>query len=84
LKSLSRSAIVLSLENVLGLLRPRTWLGSVVELGVQAGMPELPSGVPAPPAELGVKFVNCAREAGLNAKTIFGDGMRGGVLRLRP
>jgi hypothetical protein len=35
------------------------------ELGTQAGMPTLPK-------ELGVSFVNCAREAGLNAKTMFG------------
>src|SRR6267143_1200202 len=50
LKSLSRSAIVLPLEKILGLAQPR-WRG---------------------PNDLGVSFLNVARESGLNAKTIFG------------
>lgn len=63
LQSLSRSAVVLPLEGVLTLARPRTlW--------------PFPAGS-APRAEadekgLGVTFVNVAREAGLNAKTLFG------------
>jgi hypothetical protein len=64
LKSLSRSALVLSLESVLTMARPR-WLRAAP-----------PQKAPAPKEEasgdLGVSFVNVARESGLNAKTIFG------------
>ena len=63
LSSLSRSALVLSLENVLALARPRWLSGS-------------PRQIASPPkeqsADLGISFLNVAREAGLNAKTIFG------------
>jgi hypothetical protein len=68
LKSLSRSALVLSFESVLRLARPR-WL--------RAGVPPLPT-TPvqkeetAQNTDLGVRFLNVARESGLNAKTIFG------------
>ncbi len=62
LKSLSRSALVLSLESVLELARPR-WL--------QAQQKPEPS-KEAPNGEIGVSFLNVARESGLNAKTIFG------------
>jgi enediyne biosynthesis protein E4 len=65
LKSLSRTATVLSLEHVLGLAR------SV------GGQEKAESGAAAAPSivagtALGLSFVNMAREAGLNAKTIFG------------
>src|SRR6202035_2561078 len=71
LKSLSRSATVLSLENILGLSRP----GNIEGLGH-----EMAQGVAAPAASaasiagtpLGLSFVNVGKEAGLNAKTIFG------------
>jgi enediyne biosynthesis protein E4 len=64
LNSLSRSALVLSLESVLTLIRPRP-------LRAAAGAQEKP--VPAKETtDLGVNFLNVAREAGLNAKTIFG------------
>jgi hypothetical protein len=63
LRSLSRSALVLSLENVLALARPRWLWGS-------------PRQTASPPkeqsADLGISFLNVARESGLNAKTIFG------------
>ena len=62
LKSLSRSALVLSLESVLELARPR-WL--------RAQQKPEPS-KEAPNGEIGVSFLNVARESGLNAKTIFG------------
>ena len=70
LKSLSRSALVLSLESVLAMARPRR---------IEAGTTQQ-NAVPskgAPPVEgrsdvLGVSFLNVARESGLNAKTIFG------------
>jgi len=63
LKSLSRSALVLSLENVLGLARPRGLLGNPRQ---NANPPKDQS------ADLGISFLNVARESGLNAKTIFG------------
>jgi enediyne biosynthesis protein E4 len=66
LKSLSRSALVLSLESVLAIIRPRS---------LRAGVQQKTSAKDAAPGEsgnLGVSFLNIAREAGLNAKTIFG------------
>jgi enediyne biosynthesis protein E4 len=59
LKSLSRTALVLPLEGVLGM-----------------GRPEFDPLAAENPAEktrdLGVRFVDIAREAGLNARTVFG------------
>jgi len=68
LKSLSRSALVLQLESVLALARPRwLWPSSQVD---QEGDP---SKNPGPQSDdPGVSFLNVARESGLNAKTIFG------------
>ncbi|HEX3822063.1 MAG TPA: VCBS repeat-containing protein, partial [Candidatus Sulfotelmatobacter sp.] len=65
LKSLSRSALVLSLESVLALARPR-WL--------RASASWLQKKDEAPPSKSdpGVNFLNVARESGLNAKTIYG------------
>ena len=67
LKSLSRSALVLSLESVLALARPR---------GLRANSGQQPKGpkgeATTPSADLGLSFVNIGRESGLNAKTIFG------------
>ncbi len=90
LRSLSRTALVLSLEDVLGLARPGLWgLG----LGQNAA-PQKPQGsarpsyeAPARPAPkgtaspvtgtpLGVQFVDVARQAGLNVETIFGGEHR--------
>jgi len=65
LKSLSRSALVLSLESVLALARP---LQPNQTLAAQKDS----NPYPAPPKEIGVSFTNVARESGLNAKTIFG------------
>jgi hypothetical protein len=70
LKSLSRSATVLSLENILGFSRSGNIDGMALE----------PPQGPAPAASagsvagtpLGLSFLNVAKEAGLNAKTIFG------------
>jgi enediyne biosynthesis protein E4 len=67
LKSLSRSALVLSLEGVLEIVRPR-WLRAAVHPSQNTGQKE----ATPPPSDLGVSFVNVARESGLNAKTIFG------------
>ena len=67
LKSLSRSALVLSLEGVLGLVRSRRLNASL------ARIQKNDSKEPAPPApDLGVRFLNVARESGLNVKTTFG------------
>ncbi len=59
LKSLSRSALVLSLENVFSLVR--TPFACAISL---APFPEA--------SPLGVNFLDVAKESGLNAKTIYG------------
>jgi hypothetical protein len=63
-QSLSRSALVLSLESVLGLALPRRLRAS--------SDPFSPEPTAKPVANLGISFANVAREAGLNAKTTFG------------
>src|SRR5271156_6185277 len=61
LKSLSRSAAVFSLENVLALARP-LWSQSAA-----------PAPLPVEPLKpLGVSFLDVGRASGLNAKTTFG------------
>ncbi|MGA3350673.1 MAG: CRTAC1 family protein [Candidatus Sulfotelmatobacter sp.] len=73
LKSLSRSGLVLSLENILSFARP-PWLR------VQSPQNEKTASEPDLSAtnklsatnNLGLSFLNVARESGLNAKTIFG------------
>jgi hypothetical protein len=57
LRSLCRTSFVLSLDGVFALARP---------------FRRARSGPTAEPAELGVTFLDVARESGLNAKTIFG------------
>ena len=65
LKSLSRSAFVVSLENLLAGVRP---LFGATASPAQAPQPA----AAANPAALGVRFLDVAKESGLNAKTIFG------------
>jgi hypothetical protein len=74
---LSRTALVLSLEDVLGMAIPlgaqnTPQVGSrpVYDAKPQAPPKELPSPVLGTP--LGLTFVEVAKQAGLNAKTIFG------------
>src|SRR5712664_3368947 len=67
LRSLSRSAIVLPLEKLLALALPKKWPATFLSLGTPSQQT-----ASAPPSDLGVSFVNVARESGLNAKTIFG------------
>ena len=67
LKSLSRSALVLSFESILEIARP-TWLRATVAARQNAGQKEAAQ----PPSDLSVSFANVARESGLNVKTIFG------------
>jgi len=62
LRSLSRSALVLSLENVLSLARP---------LRLQA-LSNTPQRDEKADIDLGVSFVNIGSEAGLNVETVFG------------
>src|SRR5215470_12290485 len=75
LRSLSRSALVLSFENVIALARP---LFGRPRLAVTQQTPApSPTSVPTPtpsakPGDLGVSFINVAKEAGLNVKTLFG------------
>jgi hypothetical protein len=66
LKSLSRSALILSLDSVLSLARPR-WLRAL-STNQKADQKD----APLPPPDLGVSFLNVARQSGLNVKTIFG------------
>jgi hypothetical protein len=64
---LSRSAFVVSLENLLGALRPAL-------AGVAGGLqntPQKPAGADRA-ASPGVTFLDIAKQAGLNAKTIYG------------
>ena len=65
LKSLSRSALVLPLENVLALARP-------LYSNQAPASPYNSSPYPPPAKDIGISFINVARESGLNAKTIFG------------
>jgi enediyne biosynthesis protein E4 len=68
LKSLSRSALVLQLESVLALARPRWFWPSS-----QSDRDPVPAKSPGPQSDdPGVSFLNVARESGLNAKTTFG------------
>jgi hypothetical protein len=72
LRSLSRSALVLSLENVLSLIRP-VWARHASPAGLQSANPAATQKSSPPSSNgLGVNFVNVARESGLNVKTIFG------------
>ena len=64
LKSLSRTAMVLSADQIFGFLRSGAWAANT-----QAAQPEVPR---KEGASLGVSFVDVGRQAGLNAKTIFG------------
>jgi hypothetical protein len=86
LKSLSKTALVLPLEEVLRLAEPA--------FGLQAGKPQKPSANSRPTYEaparsapkgqaspitgtpLGVQFTDVAKQAGLNVKTIFGGEHR--------
>ena len=85
LKSLSRTALVLPLEEVLRLARPA--LGLAGPQAAQAGSARqayqaparpAPKGIPSPVigTPLGVQFVDVAKQAGLNIPTIFGGEHR--------
>ena len=59
---------MLPLERVLALALPKRWLTLFFSQG--AAPPQ--SAAPAAATDLGISFLNVARESGLNAKTIFG------------
>src|ERR1700722_5782199 len=69
LRSLSRSALVLSFENVLSLARP---LFGRAKLPAATQAPAGGAASSAKSGDLGVSFINVAKEAGLNVKTLFG------------
>jgi enediyne biosynthesis protein E4 len=71
LESLSRSAVLLSLESVLVMGR-RAWGKGLFGRSHQVENAQVPTRSAAAPGALGVSFVNVARESGLNAKTFFG------------
>ena len=75
LKSLSRTALVLSLEDVLSLTTPAQEAGQ--SMGSRPVYEATPKAAPMAPSPirgtpLGFSFVDVAKESGLNAKTIFG------------
>jgi enediyne biosynthesis protein E4 len=73
LKSLSRSVLVLPLESVLALARPLHLKQSpAVQNNSNQTAATNANQYPPPPKEIGVSFLNVARESGLNAKTIYG------------
>jgi hypothetical protein len=78
LKSLSRSALVLPFESVLALARPFRFANlfhssfSAPSTSSSDALAPPQNAYPPPPANLGVTFLNVAKESGLNAKTIFG------------
>jgi hypothetical protein len=67
LRSLSRSALVVSLENLLAAVRPV--FGGREPSARPTGVQKLEGGNSA---SLGVNFLDVAKQAGLNAKTIYG------------
>jgi len=84
LKSLSRTALVLSLEDVLSLVRPA--FGQQLpqkpkrsaRQSYEAAARPAPKGPPSPVtgSPLGVQFLDVARESGLNVEMIFGGEHR--------
>ena len=78
LTSLSRTALVLSLEDVLSLAQSPQAPPSGTQIGSRptydAKPRPAPKGPPSPVAgtPLGVTFIDIAKQAGLNAKTIYG------------
>ena len=84
MKSLSRTALVLSFEDVLGLARPMRGLAAPQKptgssrQAYEAPARPAPKGAPSPVTgtPLGVQFVDVAKQAGLHAETIFGGEHR--------
>jgi enediyne biosynthesis protein E4 len=61
---------VLPLERVLALALPKKWLAPFFSQGMST--PQATAAASNPANDLGISFLNVARESGLNAKTIFG------------
>ena len=70
LRSLSRTALVLGLEDVLGLAQQQPVGSRPTYEATPKAAPRVPSAIAGTP--LGFSFVDVAKQAGLNAKTIFG------------
>lgn len=70
LRSLSRTALVLSLEDVLALAMPPQNSRPTYDAKPQAAPKRLPSPVAGTP--LGISFIDVAKQSGLNVKTIYG------------
>jgi enediyne biosynthesis protein E4 len=66
---LSRSALVLPLEKILARANPKKWHANSL---FQSSTPAANAVTSASSTDLGISFLNVARESGLNAKTIFG------------
>jgi enediyne biosynthesis protein E4 len=76
LKSLSRTSLVLGFDQILGFARNSgTSDSSRVSINGPGGQQAEKTEAKETPSPLGVTFVDVARQAGLNAKTIFG-GMK--------
>ena len=81
LRSLSATALVLSLEDVLALAippqqaQPEQWASKTSRPEYNAPARPAPKALPSPIAgtPLGVTFIDVARQSGLNAKTIYGS-----------
>ena len=77
LTSLSTTALVLSLDDVLALAAPQT-SQPAQQMGSRPTYDAVPrpapKGLPSPVAgtPLGISFIDVARQSGLNAKTIYG------------
>jgi hypothetical protein len=71
---LSRTALVLPLESVLALAARPPWRAAAAQTAALPTAPPGPAKYPPPPkfADLGISFVDVAKAAGLNAKTIYG------------
>jgi hypothetical protein len=69
LKSLSRTSLVVSLESLLGAMRP---IFGGMRPGTQNAGEKAAQKVANGSASLGVSFLDIGKQAGLNAKTIFG------------
>ncbi len=76
--SLSRTALVLSLEDVLKLAMPAQEAAAPQQIGARPTYNAKPKAAPKAPspvtgAPLGYTFVDVAKTSGLTAKTIYGD-----------
>lgn len=74
LRSLSRTALVLSFQDILAHALPQPWQMATQETKPATGQPSSSSDQSAAPTktDLGVTFIDVAKQAGLNTKTLYG------------